>query len=883
MFDALSDALADEQFYAPLGTMADPGRRFVPARVAAGWRGSERGVWTAWSTPGARRAEQGWKIHVSARPERAQHVLDAVADICFAEEVPFKHLSAHFFFLALHHKHGARSQAGKFCAVYPPDTPVAARLLDRLAEALHGEEGAYVLSDRRYRDSRTVHYRYGAFGRRSRLLPDGTAQPLLTDGHGHDVPDRRLPYFVLPEGVRDPFVDQEPAPHLGAIRLRDYEIVQVLQPSNAGGAYRARDTRTGQLVLVKEARPHNGYTWDGVSAQERLRREFDTLTAVHAAAEGVCPRPLERFTEWEHDFLVMEYVEGLPLVTWINRSSPVLLADRPAADFDRYHAACRRVLGSLDDALERLHALGLRFGDVSPGNVIVTPAGDARLVDFESATALEARPARMGTPGFVPPPALTAEHRADPLFGDRYGLSALALTLLAPFHNAPRLTAANFALLRRDLAAGSPVPHDLWKRATAFRRSGDDRAWTLPDPGQVDADPLGCLTLLAERTASGLLALADTDRPDWVFPPSPQGFRTNTVCVAYGTAGVAHALCRAGVPVPDEVRKRLRADALGAADTLPPGLAVGSAGVARALARTGHLDEAIDLLHAADRHPLTATTTTLADGRAGIGLAWLALHRLTRDPRHLDRAAAAGDAILRHGTDLAPTLGAHDARGLFHGRSGLALFLHHLTGETGEPRWLSAGRALLHEELDRAVALPDGSLSFADNAVNRRVMPYLATGSAGIGTVLLRYAATADERLLAALPRVLADARKVSALQAGLHDGFAGLVYLLSEHADRTQQDADRQDALRLATGLLKYAVPHGDGVRWLGTGSLRFSADVANGSAGILLALHRALHGPGDDWFTLDPTHPRDPRDPQDVRNSRDSRDSRDNGGNHP
>ncbi|MEV4558137.1 class III lanthionine synthetase LanKC [Kitasatospora sp. NPDC049285] len=859
MFDALSDALADEQYYAPLGTMADPGPRFAPARVPAGWRGADRDIWTAWSAPGVRRAEQGWKIHVSARLERAQEVLDTVADVCFAEAVPFKHVSARFFYLALHHKHAARSQSGKFCAVYPPDTEAASRLLDLLVDALHGEEGAYVLSDRRYRDSRTVHYRYGAFARRSRLQPDGTALPLLTDGHGQEAADVRQPYFVLPAGVTDPFVAEEPAPHRGAIRIRDHEVLRVLQPSNAGGAYQARDTRTGRLVLIKEARPHTGYTWDGVSAQERLRREYETLTAVHAAAPGVCPEPLELFTEWEHDFLVMEHVEGLPLVKWINRSSPILQVDRPVREFDRYHADCRRILGALDAALGRLHALGLRFGDVSPGNVIVTPEGDARLVDFESVTPQAARPARMGTPGFAPPADLAAGHPADPVLADRYGLAALALTLLAPFHNAPQLTPANLALLRRDLAATAPVPRDLWQRATAFHPSGTDASRALPDPEQVDADPLGCLARLAAQTAQSLLDQADTDRPDWVFPPSPLAFRTNTVCVAYGTAGVVHALQRAGLPVPDEVDKRLRRDALAAADTLPPGLAVGSAGIARVLARAGHLDEAVDLLRAADGHPLTATTTTLAGGRAGLGLAWLALHRHTGDTHHLERAVAAGDAILRT-ADLVPTLGAHDARGLFHGRSGLALLLHHLADATGEPRYRAAGLGLLHAELDRAVDLPDGSLSFADNSVNKRVMPYLATGSAGIGTVLVRYAAaTADERCPAALPRVVADARKVCAAQAGLHDGFAGLAYLLAEYADLTRDDADRRDAVRLATGLLKYAVPHGDGVRWLGTGSLRFSADVASGSAGILLALHRALHGPGDDWFTLDPAHPRE------------------------
>ncbi|MFF3499807.1 class III lanthionine synthetase LanKC [Streptomyces sp. NPDC003247] len=863
MFDSLGEAIADEQFYAPLATMADPGPRFAPARVPAGWRGTDRDIWTAWSGPRVRRAEQGWKIHVSARLERAQEVLDVVADTCFAEDVPFKHVSARFFFLFLHHKHAPRAQSGKFCAVYPPDDDTARRLLGRLADALHAEDGTYVLSDRRYRDSRTVHYRYGAFTRRGRLLPDGTREPLLRDGHGRDAVDLRRPAFTLPDGITDPFVAEEPAPHRGAIRIRDYEVLQVLQPSNAGGAYRARDTRTGRLVLLKEARAHNGYTWDGADARQRLRHEYDVLTAVHEAAPGVCPEPLDLFTEWEHDFLVMEHVEGVALRDWIGRGSPVLQAGRPAEDFDRYHADCRRVLASLDAALGRLHALGYRFGDVSPGNVIVTEDKEARLVDFESVTPADAAPSRMGTPGFVPPPDVVAAHPLDPFLADRYGTAAVALTLLAPFPNTPRLTSANLALLHRDLAAAAPVPGDLWRRATAFHRPAADTSAALPSPAEVEADPSACLARLAERTAAGLLAMADPARPDWVFPPPPPAFRTNTVCVAYGTAGVVHALHRAGTPIPDDIDKRLRRDALSSArpadpaDELPPGLEAGLAGVARVLVRLGHLDEALDLLRTADGHPLTASSATLAGGRAGVGLAWLALHRRTGDAHHLERAAAAGDA-LSHTADLRPALGRHDARGLFHGRSGVALFLHHLAHDTGDERYLAAGRRLLHEELDRAVALPDGSLSFSDNGVNQRVMPYLGAGSAGVGTALLRYvASTRDERCAAALPRIVADARKVCAIRAGLHGGFAGLVHFIADHADHTGAAADREDAVRLATGLLKYAVPHGDGVRWPGEDSLRFSADLAGGGAGVLLALHRVLHGPGDDWFTLEIPEP--------------------------
>ncbi|MFD8208846.1 class III lanthionine synthetase LanKC [Streptomyces sp. NPDC059695] len=850
MLEGFGESLADREYYLPPAGVADPGPRFAPGEVPPGLHGADQGIWTVWGSPRTALADEGWKIHVSARLDRAQHVLDTVAGICFSEGVPFKHLSARLFFLLLHHKHAPRAQSGKFCAVYPPDAETARRLLERLRDALDGEEGPYVLTDRRFRDSRTVHYRYGSFtGARSRLRADGTREGLVRDGSGREVVDARVPAFHLPAGITDPFVEQEEEPHAGPILIRDYEVTGAVRLSNAGGAYRARDRRTGRTVFLKEARAHNGLLFDGTDARQRLRHEYEVLRELHAAAPGAGPEPLDHFTEWEHDFLVTEYVAGQPLVGWLSRSSPLARADRTAASVAAYYEACRRLLASLDASLGRLHAAGYRFGDLSLGNVLVTPSGEVRLVDFEAASALSAAPSPMGTPGFTPPPGLRRAG-TDPLLQDRYGASAVALAFLAPFHEVAEHAPARLALLRRDLAEVAP-PQDLWRRATAFHRTegraeepyGSGRA---PSPAELDSDPRGCLTRLAEQVAGGLLEMADARRPEWAFPPSPEAFRTNNVCLAYGTAGVLHALHRVGAAVPEEVLERLRRDALAQREALPPGLLVGSAGVARVLAGLGRLDEAVELLEDADGHPLTASCATLAGGRAGVGLGWLALHRLTGESSHLERAAAAGEGLLRT-PDLPAALGEHDARGLLHGRSGLALFLHRLARATGEERFLEAGRLLLHQELDRTFPLDDGALSLSDDARLTRAMPYLATGAAGLAAVLTRYAATTpDERCAAALPRLVAGIRVSRATkEAGLYRGLAGLTWFLTEHAALTGTDAARGDAVRAATGLWKYAVPYRRGVRFLGAGSQRFTADLSTGGAGVLLALHRLLTGP--------------------------------------
>ena len=72
--------------------------------------------------------------------------------------------------------------------------------------------------------------------------------------------------------------------------LRDYEIIRAIRISNAGGAYEARDVRSGQRVFIKEARAHNGLYWDGSTAQERLRREYDRIRTSAGPRRGTCSR-----------------------------------------------------------------------------------------------------------------------------------------------------------------------------------------------------------------------------------------------------------------------------------------------------------------------------------------------------------------------------------------------------------------------------------------------------------------------------------------------------------------------------------------------------------------------------------------------------------------
>ncbi|MEU8898661.1 class III lanthionine synthetase LanKC [Nocardia sp. NPDC048505] len=833
--------LTDPDYFRPI-EYSDPGPRFAPAAPPAGWTRSESGVWTHWLPPEVALPDQGWKVHVSSALENTHLVLDIVAGVCAELGVPFKHLTGRAFFGWLHSKHGSRVQSGKFCALYPPTPQRAHEVLIRLERALYGIAGPYVLTDRRFGESQCVSYRFGAFRPRYRLQADGSKLPTMRALDGTEIPDERRPEFFLPAGVVDPFgPPPEPADTAGEVSFHGYTFEEVLQHSNAGGAYRVRDSHGG-ACFVKEARGHNGYV-GARDARQRLEHEYLTLRALHAAAPGLAPRPIELFTEWENTYLVTEFVPGRTLTSWMVATTPLIHAGADPASFAGYYRRCRHILEQLTEQIQTLHRLGYAFVDISPGNVLVADDDTVRLIDVEAVQRLDHPLGLLSTPGFTPPELRTAAARAeaDPRYVDAYALAALAQTLIFPMHEAAERSPQSLAHLHADLADVAAPPAPLWDAALRYRRdSGEQR---LPDPETVRADPITALAWLRDRTADALERMAEPGHPISVYPLGPKGYGTNTRGVAHGTAGVLHALRSAGRTIDPAVRTRLRDESLAARDDTCPGLMFGNAGIALVLDDLGEREAAATLLAAAGAHRLATESATWGGGAAGIAMAYLLFHRRTGDPGHLEQAHRLLSALP---ADLRPLLGADNAGGLLHGRPGPALALYYLATLTGEQRSFDHGLRLLHEELAHAELRPGDALEFRTSERDLRVMPYLASGSAGYALVASRYLRRHDDPVLAeALRRCLRSAGIRFTAAPGLFHGQAGMA--LAQADSGLPLDPARW------TALFKYAIPGATGVRWLGGHGQRLSADLATGSAGVLLALHHALTGSPDPLFTLD------------------------------
>ncbi|MGW0416659.1 class IV lanthionine synthetase LanL [Streptomyces collinus] len=372
---------------------------------------------------------QGWKLHVSATSVSAPQVLVRALDVLLGEESGFKFVRSLEQVSALNSRATPRGSAGKFITVYPPSDEAAARVALALHRATTGLAGPRILSDQPYAPQSLVHYRYGAFVGRRRVSEQGLLVWFIEDPDGNPVEDKRTGQYCPPPWAVSPFPASVPAPPRrteppsGPVLLGGrFAVREAIRHTNRGGVYRGTDVTTSAPVVIKEARPHVEGDMAGSDVRDWLRAEARILEKLKHT--GLAPEPLAVFELGGHVFLAQEEVPGVPLRTWVAER----FRDVGAA---RYRVEALAQVERLVDLVAAAHACGCVLRDFTPGNVMVRPDGELRLIDLELAVLTDEvmLPTRVGTPGFSAPERL--KDAAVCPTADYYSLGATVCFVLA--------------------------------------------------------------------------------------------------------------------------------------------------------------------------------------------------------------------------------------------------------------------------------------------------------------------------------------------------------------------------------------------------------------------------------------------------------------------
>jgi eukaryotic-like serine/threonine-protein kinase len=146
-------------------------------------------------------------------------------------------------------------------------------------------------------------------------------------------------------------------------RLGNYEIIGPLGAGGMGEVYRARDSRLGRDVAIKALPPEFSQDAERRARFEREARLLASLSHSNIAAiygiEDSAGIP----------YLLLELVEGETLAARLVRSSLQL-------------GEALAVCGQIAAAIEAAHEGGIVHRDLKPGNVMLTPNGTAKVLDF---------------------------------------------------------------------------------------------------------------------------------------------------------------------------------------------------------------------------------------------------------------------------------------------------------------------------------------------------------------------------------------------------------------------------------------------------------------------------------------------------------------------
>jgi serine/threonine protein kinase/Tfp pilus assembly protein PilF len=156
---------------------------------------------------------------------------------------------------------------------------------------------------------------------------------------------------------------------LGTV-LQHYRLRELLGAGGMGEVYLAEDTRLGRDVALK---------FLPAAAQADLDRRARLMTEARAASALRSSHIAAIYDIGEHEgaiYLVMEYVEGQPLSRRIKEGP---LPVRDALD----------IAGQIADALGEAHARGIVHRDVKSANVMLTPRGEVKVLDFGLAKFLQ--------------------------------------------------------------------------------------------------------------------------------------------------------------------------------------------------------------------------------------------------------------------------------------------------------------------------------------------------------------------------------------------------------------------------------------------------------------------------------------------------------------
>ena len=217
----------------------------------------------------------------------------------------------------------------------------------------------------------------------------------------------------------------------GDLILNRYKVLSELGQGGMGVVYKCFDETAGIEIALKALPPELSHN---TLEMEDIKENFQLIHNLHhpniAASNN-----LEKDNANGNYYLIMESCEGEDLRRWIKRKRK---------ENSLNINAISNVIRQIADALDYAHAQNIVHRDIKPGNIMIDPSGNVKILDFGLAAQIHTSLSRIsmayhGTSGTGPYMAPEQwRGRAQGAAADQYALAVMTYEMIAghlPFEN----------------------------------------------------------------------------------------------------------------------------------------------------------------------------------------------------------------------------------------------------------------------------------------------------------------------------------------------------------------------------------------------------------------------------------------------------------------
>lgn len=201
--------------------------------------------------------------------------------------------------------------------------------------------------------------------------------------------------------------------------IDSYRILEVIGRGGMGVVFKALDTNLEKIVALKMIDPF-------LARDENFVRRFKTEAKALAKLEN--PNIVGVYALRETDagfFMVMEYVESVPLSQYLQENGPFNISDAIS------------IVKQLLNAIGHAHKVGIIHRDIKPSNILLSGKSKVKVTDFGLAKVVEQKgpastvtQARAGTLYYMSPEQVKGLKNVD-LRSDLYSLGMTVYEMIA--------------------------------------------------------------------------------------------------------------------------------------------------------------------------------------------------------------------------------------------------------------------------------------------------------------------------------------------------------------------------------------------------------------------------------------------------------------------